>query len=135
MLPAARCFDVHVVDRTQFNKDLSRIHVADDQSVTVEFQDGTQATGNIVIGCDGSHSRVREFLVGVEAAKMQDLPLTMINHARATYTAEQAQQLTAYHPIVKLAKLPDLEGGVLLAGKCCCKSLIDIRAISGRLMA
>lgn len=106
-----------LVDCAQFNKIFSRIHVADDKSVAIEFEDGTQASGSIVIGCDGSHSRVREFLVGVEAAKVKDLPLTMINHVRATYSVEQAQQLTAYHPIVKLAHLPGLNGSALLAGE------------------
>ena len=101
----------------QFEKSFSEIHLPDDKSVVVAFQDGTQVSGNLVIGCDGSRSGVRGFLVGAEAAKLEDLPLTMINYAGGSYTAEQARQLTAYHPIVKLARHPDLPGGALLAGK------------------
>ncbi|KAK4543969.1 hypothetical protein LTR36_004743 [Oleoguttula mirabilis] len=78
--------------------------------VTVAFKDGSQAEGNMVIGCDGSRSRVREYLVGAEAAKLEEIGLTMINYVGSGYTAEQAQLLRSYHPIVQLSlDIPDPE--------------------------
>ena len=37
------------------------------QGVTVDFADGTSAQGDILIGCDGIHSKVREMVLGDEA--------------------------------------------------------------------
>ena len=82
----------------------------------MRFEDGSQEAGDMVIGCDGSHSKIREFLVGAEAAKLEDTGLTMINYAAANYTPEQARLLREYHPIVKLCWHPTLPGGALLAG-------------------
>ena len=88
----------------------------EDDKVTVEFEDGTQEVGSVVIGSDGSHSKVREFLVGYEAAQQEDTGHTMINYAASGYTPEQARLLRSYHPIVKLCMHPKLPGAALLAG-------------------
>lgn len=34
-------------------------------SITITFDDGTQATGNLLVGAEGAHSPTREYLVGV----------------------------------------------------------------------
>ena len=38
--------------------------------MTLHFQDGTTVTADAVIGADGVHSTVREFLFGADAAKL-----------------------------------------------------------------
>ena len=81
--------------------------------MTATFGDGTTEVGSMAIGCDGSHSKVREFLVGHEAAKLED---TMINYAAGNYSPEEAHVLRSYHPILKLCWHPVLPGGSLLAG-------------------
>lgn len=54
--------------RAHFNKRLQDLEDAED-GVTLHFKDGTTATADVVIGADGVHSKVREFLIGAEAAK------------------------------------------------------------------
>lgn len=80
------------------------------------FSDGSQETGNLVVGCDGSRSIVRNFLVGEDLGKPTDIDLGMINHAVGGYTAEQAVLLRKYHPIGKIAYHPDYHGNFLLTG-------------------
>lgn len=45
-----------------FGKRLSGITVTADQQVVAAFEDGTSATGDFVVGCDGLHSRVRQII-------------------------------------------------------------------------
>lgn len=46
-------YDKHVADIKQ-----------DEKSVTVTFRDGSEATGDYLVGCDGIHSTVRRVLFG-----------------------------------------------------------------------
>lgn len=56
--------------RAHFNKRLERLEDRDDdEGVHLFFKDGTGATADLVIGADGVHSYVREYLLGTEAAK------------------------------------------------------------------
>lgn len=96
-----------------FGKRLQRIEVRD-KDIEVGFEDGTCATGSLVIGADGSQSKVREFLVGPDAAQLEDVGLTMINFPYSGYTPEQAHLLRSWHPIVQLCYHPG-GGGSLLA--------------------
>ncbi|KAK3645381.1 hypothetical protein LTR56_009108 [Elasticomyces elasticus] len=98
----------------EYGKTLRRVTV-DSRGVSVQFDDGSQARGDMVIGADGSHSKVREYLVGVEAAKCEPIGLTMVNHAAGNYTPEQARILRAFHPIVQLSIHPTKQMGALLA--------------------
>lgn len=77
--------------------------------------DGTAATGNMAIGCDGSHSCVREFLVGHEQAQLESVDLTMINYPKSGYTAEEARLLQTLHPVFKIAAHPNQPGNGMLA--------------------
>ena len=54
--------------RAHFNK---RLHTLEETEtgVTLHFKDGTNATADVVIGADGVHSTVREYLMGADAAK------------------------------------------------------------------
>ena len=40
-----------------------------------QFEDGTEVTGDLLIGADGANSKVREFLFGAEEAALQPLAL------------------------------------------------------------
>jgi 2-polyprenyl-6-methoxyphenol hydroxylase-like FAD-dependent oxidoreductase len=86
------------------------------ESVSVTFRDGTTETGNIAIGCDGSHSKVREFLVGHDAAQLESVDLTMINYPLGGYTADEARFLQTMHPVFKIAAHPEQPGNAILAG-------------------
>ena len=55
--------------RAHFNKRLQGLE-ENEHGVSLQFKDGTTATADVVIGADGVHSIVREYLVGVEAAKL-----------------------------------------------------------------
>lgn len=84
--------------------------------VTADFRDGTSDTGDLIIGCDGSHSKVREFLVGVQAAQLQPVNLTMINFPIGDYNADEARLLQTLHPVFKIAAHPERPGNAILAG-------------------
>ena len=84
--------------------------------VRATFRDGTAARGDIAIGCDGSHSKVREFLVGRDAAQLEFVDLTMINFAKGGYTTDEARLLQTVHPVFKIAAHPTTPGNSILGG-------------------
>jgi 2-polyprenyl-6-methoxyphenol hydroxylase-like FAD-dependent oxidoreductase len=112
---AGRRHDLKPSDGAQFSKTLRSLSV-EHGCATVTFEDGSKATGDIVIGCDGSHSKVREFLVGSEAAALQETGTTMMNFGGGVYTPEQAHLLRSFHPIVQLGVHSELSTTTLLAG-------------------
>lgn len=64
----------------QYGKKLSTIsHNPNDNgepTVTATFEDGSSATGNLLVGADGARSKVREYLLGPEKTALQPLPIT-----------------------------------------------------------
>ena len=98
----------------QHNKRLRTLGIGPSGQVTVGFEDGSEANGACAIGCDGSKSRVREYLCG-ERGALVDTGITMINHV-AKYDAGTARMLRMHHPIVKLAHTDRDQSG-LLAGR------------------
>lgn len=74
--------------------------------VRVEFADGTHAFGDVVVGCDGAKSAVRESIVGVEAAQLTVLPLSMFNFTQ-TFPAEFSKELRSRNPLFILSIHPD----------------------------
>jgi 2-polyprenyl-6-methoxyphenol hydroxylase-like FAD-dependent oxidoreductase len=100
----------------QFGKCVDTVNVVGD-AVTVTFKDGTTETADMALGCDGSHSKVREFLVGHEAAQLEPVDLTMINFVKGKYTADEARLLQTLHPVFKIAAHPEKPGNGMLAGE------------------
>ena len=54
--------------RAHFNKRLETIEDNPGHQVIMHFKDGTTVTADTVIGADGVHSHVREYIMGKEAA-------------------------------------------------------------------
>lgn len=54
----------------QRGKRLVRVDT-DGAIVTTVFEDGSHATGQLLIGAEGAHSRIRQFLVGPETATLK----------------------------------------------------------------
>ncbi len=80
----------------------------DNKTVTAQFANGTEDTGSLLIGCDGTHSTVRELLVGVERAKVTptDFATTM---CFSKHTREHALFLRSkpFHPLYQVAPHPN----------------------------
>ena len=79
---------------------LSQVQYSEDvRRVTARFEDGTEATGTLLIGADGPRSRTREILVGLENAKTApiDYAFTM---CYSKHTRDRALWLRSalYHP-------------------------------------
>ena len=55
--------------RAHFNKRLETIEDVPEKEVILHFRDGTTASTDAVIGADGIHSHVRQYLLGKEAAQ------------------------------------------------------------------
>ncbi|KAF2806850.1 putative monooxygenase [Mytilinidion resinicola] len=99
-----RNFLIEGVD-VRWEKRLADVRVGEG-GVTAVFEDGSEEVGQLLVGSDGGRSRVREVLLGVEAARSEETPFTMMNFSEAKYTAEQARFLRSVHPIVQLGYHP-----------------------------
>ncbi|PKX91319.1 FAD-dependent oxidoreductase [Aspergillus novofumigatus IBT 16806] len=80
----------------QYNKKAMGIRTSE-QKVVVEFDDGTEVSGHLLIGCDGAHSRVRQFLFGSKEAALTQLPYTA-NHMVTRLPREVAMRLIEMAP-------------------------------------
>ena len=73
--------------------------------MTAQFEDGTAATGDLLIGADGANSKVREFLFGAEKAALQTMAL-LGNGALESLPADISRKIheindlyfVGYHP-------------------------------------
>ncbi|KAI1214817.1 FAD/NAD(P)-binding domain-containing protein [Annulohypoxylon truncatum] len=85
----------------RFAKKLSDLEYSDDGTrVTARFEDGTAETGRLVIGADGSQSKVRSLLLGQEKAALKRLPIAA-TFVTASFPAAEAKRLRASaHPII-----------------------------------
>ncbi|CAF4217830.1 unnamed protein product, partial [Adineta steineri] len=66
----------HQLIPIHFNKSLCTL-TQSNEHVTVEFQDGTKAIGNYLIGCDGLRSTVRQLLFGSDQPTYTGLTQTI----------------------------------------------------------
>ena len=113
--------DIHVWEKTlayvrflltlyiqQYGKKCTSVSLAPDAAgVTATFADGSSASGSFLAGCDSANSVVREFLVGKEKAKVEDLDINMFNVSCA-YPAETSKLLRTKHPNFKNSYHPEL---------------------------
>ncbi|KAF2267335.1 FAD/NAD(P)-binding domain-containing protein [Lojkania enalia] len=88
-----------------YGKDLVEI-VEDGEKVRAVFRDGTEAVGDVIVGCDGAHSRTRTCICGEEGAGLTTVPLSMFNFTQ-TFTAEQAMYLRKLNPLFITSIHPD----------------------------
>ncbi|KAF5373076.1 hypothetical protein D9758_001501 [Tetrapyrgos nigripes] len=82
--------DVH------YGKRLAEVKT-DGQTVTAIFEDGTKEEGKLLIGCDGAHSKVRDFLLGPEKAALRSLPF-LCNQVMTKLPKETALAIRKVHP-------------------------------------
>ncbi|KAL9095212.1 MAG: hypothetical protein Q9165_002468 [Trypethelium subeluteriae] len=75
--------------------------------ITAHFEDGTTAEGNIIIGCDSVHSKVREAVLPLDKIHLEHVPVTIFNLTQQ-YTAEQAKFIRSFeHPWLLIGVHPD----------------------------
>lgn len=86
--------------RIQYAKAFRRYELIDDgTSVTAYFEDGSSASGTVLVGTDGAHSAVRSTLLGHEKSERSPLPYSAVNlHARYPDPAF-AHSIRKYNPI------------------------------------
>ncbi|EMC99103.1 hypothetical protein BAUCODRAFT_65608 [Baudoinia panamericana UAMH 10762] len=77
---------------------LLRSIVKTDSNVVASFEDGDHIEADLIVGCDGAHSRVRAQLLGEEAATAKLLDVYMFNFI-ARYDADTARMLWENHPV------------------------------------
>lgn len=90
----------------QYGKPLSSVAPGPDDTVVATFADGTQVTGDLLVGCDGANSLVRQYLVGEEAAQVEDLDIQMFN-VSCSFPKETALLQRMGHPVFKNSYHPD----------------------------
>jgi 2-polyprenyl-6-methoxyphenol hydroxylase-like FAD-dependent oxidoreductase len=90
----------------QYGKEVADVIEEGEDRVRVVFKDGTEVVGDVVIGCDGARSRVRECICGEEQAQLKTVPLSMLNFT-SQFTAEQSLYLRKLNPLFITSIHPD----------------------------
>ncbi|CAO2647494.1 Nn.00g084160.m01.CDS01 [Neocucurbitaria sp. VM-36] len=90
----------------QYGKQLERTFIGEDGKVKVEFKDGSTATGDVLVGCDGAKSKVRANICGEEAAKLTNVPVSMFNFPYK-FDAELALRIRAQNQLFTTSIHPD----------------------------
>lgn len=96
----------------QFGKSVESCGIIDDEKdedngrVRVRFADGTDAVGDVVVGCDGAKSVVRQSIVGIDAAQLTDVPMSMFNFTQK-FPAKFSKDLRSRNPLFITSIHPD----------------------------
>lgn len=69
-----------------------------ESGITAFFEDGSQASGSVLIGCDGNNSKVRELLTGPERSQKTLMGINMFNFT-TKFDADVSRMIRARHPI------------------------------------
>ncbi|KAH0543396.1 hypothetical protein FGG08_002254 [Glutinoglossum americanum] len=80
---------------------------SDGKGETATFHDKTTASGDILVGTDGSRSMVRGFLLGSEEAMVKPVGIVLSNIEVKYNDAEKSLFTRKYHPIYYMALHPD----------------------------
>ncbi|KAL9087409.1 MAG: hypothetical protein Q9165_006706 [Trypethelium subeluteriae] len=89
----------------QYGHSLSGVTYGNDD-VTAEFENGKEARGTLIVGCDGPRSKVRDLLLGEEKAKVTPIELVHSNTTVSYGDAEKARFVRTAHPIFSM-DVPD----------------------------
>jgi 2-polyprenyl-6-methoxyphenol hydroxylase-like FAD-dependent oxidoreductase len=90
----------------QHGKEVVSIAETSTGKVKVTFKDGSDAEGDVVVGCDGAHSITRSAICGKEDAQLTKVPLSMFNFT-AKFEAEQAKHIRSWNPLFLTSIHPD----------------------------
>ncbi|ETN42650.1 uncharacterized protein HMPREF1541_01807 [Cyphellophora europaea CBS 101466] len=88
------CTDIPV----QWNKRVKDF-TSTPNGVTVNFSDGTTASGSMLLAVDGKNSRVKRQLVGDEASRLSPLPVAF-NGLTLRLSPDQMAPFRAIHPVL-----------------------------------
>lgn len=92
----------------QYNKKLTDVSYSDDgSSVTAVFEDGSKATGTMIVGTDGAQSAVRYSVFGPEGGAPHRVPYSAVNLHVCYNDAEKAKFVRQCHPIMTMGIHPD----------------------------
>jgi 2-polyprenyl-6-methoxyphenol hydroxylase-like FAD-dependent oxidoreductase len=73
---------------------------------TAIFEDGTREVGNLLIGAEGAHSKVRNFLLGPDKAALKMCPIVS-SGTIAKLPADAALEFKKLHPRYIIAFHPN----------------------------
>ncbi|KAI8634039.1 hypothetical protein F5Y19DRAFT_470203 [Xylariaceae sp. FL1651] len=101
----------------QWSKTLIKIEQTSDEKVIATFADGTTASGDILVGADGSMSHVREYILSKPNSEiLEALPISTII-GEVTLTGEAlARQLEIAHSVALLGVMPQDHYSIMLQG-------------------
>ncbi|KAE8441128.1 hypothetical protein EG329_005840 [Mollisiaceae sp. DMI_Dod_QoI] len=83
----------------KWNKSIKSYRTISEDEIEVAFTDGTTTRGSLLIGADGSGSRIRRMLVGEEAGKLNQLPVRFMG-VTIRWTPAQVQPLREIDPLL-----------------------------------
>ena len=92
----------------QWGKHVTRIE-HDDQGVSVHFQDGTSARGDILVGADGVHS-VGKFTIPLTGQRTPSRRLTRSNRVRQNFLQRPSSDLLQVVPLTAIVGTLTLSG-------------------------
>ncbi|KAK1142464.1 hypothetical protein N8T08_007826 [Aspergillus melleus] len=83
----------------RYGRNMQAIEYAEDgRHATTLCDDGQSITTRLVVGTDGARSTTRQLLLGSSAGRIRYLPYCA-TFVQASYNAEQARFLRAFHPL------------------------------------